>query len=349
MVLLPGLDIPDPENTPADPEPEPTNDWPDSPDWGDGDDGGPPDYGDPPTYEAPPPPYNITELLKDIRGWLGNFAKAANVPDGPLLNWWESGAKDQLYSHLGSIIATDRDWDAYVGDGPGGRGPTGDSDTLQNFGGLYVNGKINPYTIQGSQLIESAALGWMDRQLPGFGQFVANRFSGSGSGRGRSSGSRKPTAGEIRAQFDEAELTDAVTGMGQAYLVEELDDAGVWAKAYIEEHVRTGGEKKIDFETFVKDRMKKTARWQMIYRNKPQGVDELEYMKPYTQAALSAMGGASGNVSHVSGVVAGGAALGSSEAAFMSRLKRTDQVRNSSGFISGLEDRLQNVSGILRG
>lgn len=165
----------------------------------------------------------------------------------------------------------------------------------------------------------------------------------------RGSGRRGPTAAELRNMFDEDQLTDAVQSMWGAYLLEETPEARAIAKQYIEAIVSTGGEKEIDFETFVKGRIRKTARHKLIYQNKPEHLDELQYIGPYAQMAGQVLGGASGNQQIVGDLAAGAAALGASQEAFAGRLQRTDQFTGTKGFIGGLEERVRNVRNVLRG
>jgi len=179
--------------------------------------------------------------------------------------------------------------------------------------------------------------------LPFDGLQTTNRGSGSGSG------SRGPTSAQIRDSFDEDQLTEAANKMWGAYLVEDAPNARGIAKGYIDAVVAGRGEKTIDFETFVLERIRKTNRHKLVYRNKPEGASELEYISPYTQAATSVIGGAGRPGGTASDVAAGGAALGASSDAFRDRLARTPQHQQTKGFINGLEQRVRDVKNVLRG
>lgn len=170
-----------------------------------------------------------------------------------------------------------------------------------------------------------------------------------GASRGRGSGSRGPSAADIRNSFDEDELTDAVQSLWGSHLFEDTSQARSIAKNYINAVVAGGGQKEVDFKTFVVNRMKKTPRWNLIYRNKPEGVDPLQYSQKYAQMAEAAIGGGAGNKKLLGSLAAGGAALGASQDAFAGRLQRTDAQRNSQGFINGLEETVRGVSQVLRG
>ena len=170
-----------------------------------------------------------------------------------------------------------------------------------------------------------------------------------GTGQGPGSGRRGPSAADIRESFDENELTAAVEEYWGAYLLEDAPNARAIARSYIDAVVATGAQQKLDFETFVVERIKQAPRYRQIYANKPEGRSELEYITPYTSMATQVLGGSSGNRKQLGSIVAGGAALGSSPDAFAERLKRTDAVKNSSGFIRSLEDTTAAVRGVLRG
>ncbi len=169
---------------------------------------------------------------------------------------------------------------------------------------------------------------------------------GSGSS---GSGSRGPTAQDIRNMFDEDQLTDAANAIWQGRLVEEAPDARGLAKAYINEMVRSMGKKDLDFETFILNKAKGTSRHNLIYQNKPESMSHLQYIQPFVQAANQAMGAAGQVGQTASDVAVGGAALGADAGAFQQRLARTSGNQNSQGFITGLEDRVRGVKDLLRG
>ena len=87
----------------------------------------------------------------------------------------------------------------------------------------------------------------------------------------------------------------------------------------------------------------------MIYRNKPEGQDELQYSQPYSQAAQAVVGGGGRSGATANDIAAGGAALGTGTDDFRARLERTQEHQQSTGFINGLEQRVRDVKDILRG
>jgi len=170
-----------------------------------------------------------------------------------------------------------------------------------------------------------------------------------GKNSGRGSGSRGPSAADIRNSFDIEQLTDAVQNLWGAYLLEDTKDARKIAKNYIDAIVASGGQKEIDFKTFVLGRMEGTARWDQIYQNKPEGQDPLQYIGPYVSMTNSVIGGGQGDKALSGSIAAGGAALGASQDAFAQRLQRTDAHTSTSGFINGIEGKVRGVSNVLRG
>ena len=169
----------------------------------------------------------------------------------------------------------------------------------------------------------------------------------TGTGRRGSSGPSGPTAQDIRNQFDLDELTEAATNMWRSYLVEEPTEARNIAKSYVDAVVSTMGEEKLDFNTFVLNKIKGSTRYDLVYQNKPEGVSELQYIQPFLQSAAAVMG--SNNQEALSDVVGGGAALGASSADFRGRLQRTRGNQQSTGFITNLENQMRNVKGVLQG
>lgn len=159
-----------------------------------------------------------------------------------------------------------------------------------------------------------------------------------------SSGSGRPSAEDIRNQFDVDQLAQNATDLWRGYLLEEPDDARGIARDYVNAIVATGGQQKIDFGTYVQKRAKETSRWASVYRSKPENVSEIDYIGRYHQAALQVM-----RPQNADSVAIGGAQLGADSAAFAARLGRTDEVQRSSSFIDGLGTRMNEVSKVLRG
>lgn len=210
-----------------------------------------------------------------------------------------------------------------------------------------VEGKYNPNNPEALQALLENGLMWLDSNvLPGvFNHYMADNYSTSSSRSG--GGTRKPTAGEIRANFDIDALARKAQEMARAYMVEDIPNARSLATQYVDAIVATGGEQDIEFNNFILSRFEQTSRWKTIHRNRPDGVDPLEYIRPYAQAALGALGGNRGK--GIGDVAGQGATLGASAATFNARLLHEEAVQNTSGFMSKVGEKLGSVKGILGG
>jgi len=173
-------------------------------------------------------------------------------------------------------------------------------------------------------------------------------FAGIGKPRG-GSGSGRPTAAQLRNMFDIDQLTEDASKMWGAYLLEDSKDARSIANEYVDAIVASGGQQELDYQTFVLNKIRATNRHSLLYQNKPEGMDELQYVAPYAQAATSVIGGGGQAGRTANDVAASGAALGASSSAFSSRLARTPEHQQSQGFINGLEQRVRDVKNVLRG
>lgn len=299
-----------------------------------------------PSTLAPFP--NWKKDLRDaVRLDLRSFARAAGAPSWYFDSWFDQNA-DNLMNWASQFVLTPdiqqavRESTTFESSmierapvGVNAMHPTADS--VPDLSGL-----LDPFSPDGMGQLRNISANWLTQYVPGFGDFINNTsFSGGGGG-----GSRKPTAAEIRAQFDLDHLTRIAQETGRQYLVEDLDDPRAIAQAYVDKVVATGAEQDINYETFLINRIKKTDRWAQIYRNKPEGVNELNYIQPFAQSAMQALGGNRGQ--GISKVVGEGAALGGSAQSFSARLAKEDVVKNSSGFIAGLEKTMSSVSNILR-
>lgn len=241
------------------------------------------------------------------------------------LNGWFEGQKVNLLNHLQSNYL-----DVDFGDSPITR--------QHDIRALDPN---NPGDVQ--HLFNAARL-WVGQFFPGFRDAI-NLKAPSGSGRRGSSGRRRPSAAEIRAQFDVDELTDVVNQMSRAFLVEEADDARAIAKSYVDAIVGNP-EQKLDFETFARKRLLAKPKAKVIYQNKPEGLSEEQFLQPFVQAAQQRIGPGFGD--QLQRVATGGARLGASPQAFQQRLERTRQVQTSTPFLSKLGERMNNFAGVLR-
>lgn len=274
----------------------------------------------------------LTQLGKDLRKFAEDLGQSSFVLD----NWIDENFDVLMhYLYTNNFVADIPDfkkefpWE--IGQDVAQPGAAGEAFTVQ--------GKLNPFNVEGLTKIYELSLLWIDSQIPGFQQARAASSSGRGSGR------RGPSAQDIRNMFDEDELTNAVSQMWGQTLLQDAPDARRIAKDYIDEMVKHRGQKDIDFATFVNQRIEGTGRFQAMYKDKDPGITPLQYITPYLQTAMAGMGGAAG----ASEVAARGAMLGSDPSTFAARVRRTDEVRNSSTFIGGLEQRLRSLNNVLRG
>lgn len=289
---------------------------------------------------------DIRDILRqDVRG----FASAMGQPRSALDTWFEQQI-DPLVNWLSKFVlgpdirqavqeSTRFESSGYE------RAPVGVNAQHPRAGEVPdLSGMIDPFSQEGMMQLRTLSSNYLSQFLPGFDVYAQGGAGGGGGGGG---GSRKPTPDEIRALFDIDALTRKIQQMGRGYLIEEVEDARSVAEAYVEAIVKTGGEQEIEFDTYVINRLKKSDRWTQLYRNKPDGVDELQYISQYAAVAQQMLGGNRGK--GIGKVVGQGAALAGSPDAFMNRVAREDTVRNSSNFINSLEKRMSGVSQVLRG
>ena len=162
-------------------------------------------------------------------------------------------------------------------------------------------------------------------------------------GRGRS-GARGPTAEEIRNQFDIKQLAESVNRLNRGLVLEDHKDSLRLARDYVDAIVKTKGEVKIDFDTFVRERITATSRFKAIYRNKPEALEPEQYLAPYLLAAR-----ALARPGDADDLAIAGAQFGGTEEQFVSRLAREDSVTGSSSFINGLEARMRALNSVFKG
>ena len=132
--------------------------------------------------------------------------------------------------------------------------------------------------------------------------------------------------------------------MNQALVLEEHADPKSIARAYVDAVVSSGGEQKIDWQTFVRGGIEKSSRYKSIYRNKPEDVSAEQYMAPYQQMASQFL-----RPNEVADAAAGGARFGSSQQSFAANLRKSDTVTSSSSFINELEGRMSDLNSVLKG
>jgi hypothetical protein len=156
-------------------------------------------------------------------------------------------------------------------------------------------------------------------------------------------GPRKPTADEIRQSFDLDQLSSAVTDAYQGMILDDPKDPRAVARAYVEAIV-ANPEQKLDFQTFVEGRVKQEPRYQMIYKNKPRGMSDAQFLQPYVQQAMQRL-----RPQNVAEVSRAGAQLGASPDAFRANLDIQRESQVSAPFITGMERRITELGGVFKG
>lgn len=201
-------------------------------------------------------------------------------------------------------------------------------------------------TPQGFEFIYGIATNWLSAKDGRLGMAFENReawASGGGGGGGRGGGAGRPTAAQIRANFDIDQLSAQVSEIFRGTILDEAKDPRGIASAYVEAIVKNP-EQKLDFQTFVENQAKATPRYASLYRNKPEGLGDAQYLMPYLNSAMQAA-----RPKEAVNIAAGGAQLGADPAAFRSRLNRTNATVTSAPFISSMENRLTTLNRVLKG
>lgn len=160
----------------------------------------------------------------------------------------------------------------------------------------------------------------------------------------KTTGPRRATASEIRNRYDTTQLAGSVNDIWRLLLLESNPRAKQMATEYVEAIVATRGEKAIDFETFVREKAKKTTRYKSIYRKKPDSHSEEQFLQPYFQAAQQRL-----RPQNAAGVAIGGAQFGADASAFNERLNRSNENVTSAPFIQQLGARVESLKGLLKG
>ncbi len=268
---------------------------------------------------------NLTTISME-RGWDPDsaFGEFTQIYDSPAFASW---VEDYIWRRYDAV--KDEGWARALGD----------QELYNQFGPGYFA------SMEGQQELAQAAWSWIGaRSSMNLGDYPGarevSRRSGSGS-RGRTS----LTPQEIRNQFDVDQLTEMVNGIWRNMLLIDNPKARDIAKAYVEEVVKTKGEKQIDFETFVRKRAKNTKRYANIFPAElPDGMTEEEYIGQYAAAASTVA-----RPEDTARIAIQGAQLGSSQQQFAGRLARESRQQGSTPFMQSFGRRLGALSGVLKG
>ena len=249
----------------------------------------------------------------------------------------------QIYTSKGQSFMGDMDrWlsqTATRGSRPGLHGRQGDV-----TGGMGA--EFFTQTQEGINMLLDKARDWWKVELSDK-RFSKSWGSTSGGGGGGGGGGRTlPTEAEIRQQFDLDQLAEGVQNIWRGTLLDQHKDARGLARQYVDAVVASQGQQKLDFETFVLGRARKEARHASIYKNKPAAMSEAQFLQPYHQAAVGAVGGLG---TEAADIAIGGAQFGATAGQFQERLKRTGAVTSSAPFMNAMEGRLTSLKGLFKG
>lgn len=161
------------------------------------------------------------------------------------------------------------------------------------------------------------------------------RGGGGGGGGGRK--------GPTMADFDIDQLTEGVQNMWRAYLLTDNDNARNIAEEYAGAII-ANPDKKLDFTTYVLNKIRATNRHKAIYKDKPEHLEERDYMSNYLQTARQFL-----RPDNADDVAIYGAQMGADPTAFGGLIGNQREVRNSSPWINKFESRLTELKGIFRG
>lgn len=272
-------------------------------------------FGDPLAWAA-----YVNDLIETD---LESFAEIYGIDERMLMGWYQANAGG-MFDYIETQALT-------------GRGAS-----AQGFGSVPGDTQLELHSLY------EIAKNWLTIRSPELKKMYTGDFgprvSGGGSGRrGSGRGRGGPTADEIRAQFDLDQLSEEVNKMYRAYLLTDSPSARGIATAYVDAIVKNP-DQKLDFQTFVLNRIRGEARHKSIYRNKPDSVDEIEYLRPYMQSAMSML-----RPQNAEEAAIGGAQFGADPNAFAARLMRSDEVTGSAPFINAMEQRVSSVSKVFRG
>lgn len=157
-------------------------------------------------------------------------------------------------------------------------------------------------------------------------------------------GPRKPTAQEIRNRFDIDQLAEQAQMIWRGKLLDDMVDPQKMARAFVEAIVATRGEKVIDFATYVEKRARNTARYASIYRDKPEGQSDEQFLQPYFQAAQQVL-----RPGNAAGTAIYGAQFGASAGQFGEMLAQSNEVKTSAPYIQELSSRMEALRSVFKG
>jgi len=201
---------------------------------------------------------------------------------------------------------------------------------------LFRTDLIQPHDPNDPNVIRSfidSGRRWLQTKW-GFGKLPSGGSTGGGRGAAR-------TTAEM---FDIDQLTDKINESWRSFTLSDAPNARELARQYVAQ-VAGNPSQALDFNTWVKNRMRNTPEWNFVFRNKPAGVSEEDYIRFYASSVFNVLG-PSGDAPTVA---RNAAAFGASPDALEGRLRFHPTVSRSSGFIGKVEESYRSIRDLLGG
>jgi hypothetical protein len=139
-------------------------------------------------------------------------------------------------------------------------------------------------------------------------------------------------------------LADRINETWQAYTLSDAPNAKELARQYVAT-VAGNPAQALDFSTWAKRRVLESPDAKFIFRNKPAGVSEEDYMRFYASNVFGVLG----PTGDAPTVARNAAALGATPDALEGRMRFHPTVTKSSNFINRIENRFRSLRDVLGG
>jgi hypothetical protein len=162
----------------------------------------------------------------------------------------------------------------------------------------------------------------------------------SGNGRDWQFGSL-PDYGNPEDLYDKNQLRNTATGLVSRILLDDNPNFVNKVTQDYTDYLIANPTSKVDFNTYVYNAIKNTGRYKSIYKNKPEGITEDQYISIYNNAASVA------SPADQEGLVAAQAMAGGTAETTQRVAQFTESGTRSNAFINGIEQSAQNLSRLL--
>jgi hypothetical protein len=254
---------------------------------------------------------------REIPGWMDTVA--TNLQD--ILT---AGAKDAGFADPASFAGSFLDYyweDMQSAVFGGGKGPLHPEDP-QN---------IRSFIEMGRKYLQQR---WTYGDLPAGGTTGSGRGGGGGGGGGRTTAQ----------MFDIDQLADRINETWRLYTLADAPNAKDLARQYVQT-VAGNPAQALDFATWAKRRVLESPDAKFLFRNKPSGVSEEDYMRFYASNVFGVLG----PTGDAPTVARNAAAFGASPDSLEGRLRFHPTVAKSSKFIDRIENRYRSLRDVLGG